>query len=507
MSIRKRLLIFGTIWLTICSVLLTYYLVSEAKRSLLEGAIQTTQEIATRLSEEAGIHFHSGDKEALGSLIKEIKNQPYVLAARVEQGGKSFGDSTGGLTVLPSSSFFASKNTRLVLFNGHQAIECTVVRNPKVTNSTYLHGEDNGSPGGGAIQAIVFLDLEPIFKQLNLLVRRAIFILIVILASGLLLGWFVSGEVVSPLRQLAAQVSTIAATVSRDPKKSVEPDDEIEFIRLKLTSLKQHLYEKEQEFDRLRHLFDDQLRNHTADLQQRNKELSEILRLKNDLIVQLRHEVKTPLASLSAHISNFCDAYHGELTDVQKDRLFRMKNVSERVSRLLSEVLEFIVKETGKIELKRRKVPLGEMISQVLFLLESMQDEMKVRCTISDKVCGKYAEADPDHVEQILLNLLHNAIKASPPGATVVIDARDDGSQLEINIRDSGFGIPEELKPRILQEQFINEGTEGSGVGLYITRFLVELHNGRIWFETEDGKGTTFFFTLPKHPFQIKAGI
>jgi signal transduction histidine kinase len=217
--------------------------------------------------------------------------------------------------------------------------------------------------------------------------------------------------------------------------------------------------------------------------------------------------VKTPLTALIGLVANLHDGLVGPITHRQKDYLECIKSISDRIKRLLSALLQFAIAETGKIPLDRRPLPMSEMAQQVLIALQSIQEERGVPCVIGESMHGKYAFADRDRVEQILLNLVHNAIKASPAGSTVVIEAQEMETELMVIVRDSGSGICPSDQPRLLREHLCSERSQGGGVGLYISRYLVELHGGRIWFESQEGKGTTFFFTLPKSLPPVEAGI
>ena len=157
--------------------------------------------------------------------------------------------------------------------------------------------------------------------------------------------------------------------------------------------------------------------------------------------------------------------------------------------------------ETGKVQLVLRPIKLTGLAHEVLDALQPLQDEKGVACVIANSMQGQWAVCDHDRVRQILLNLVHNAVKASRPRSTVSLDAHTAGSDVTVSVRDSGLGISPADRATLFRQP-VPSGSEppGSGVGLYICRYLVELHGGRIWFESDEGKGTLFFFTLPASP-------
>jgi len=240
------------------------------------------------------------------------------------------------------------------------------------------------------------------------------------------------------------------------------------------------------------------VRKQTVDLEKKRDQLSTVLQNKNDLILQLSHEVKTPLMSLNSLISNLHDGVAGPVTERQKIYFAHLKTLSKRMKHLLTTLLHFAMAESGVIQLQKRQIDIMEVAQQVLFDLQPIREERAIRCSISDSAREAIAFADPDRVEQILLNLIHNAIKASASGSSVIIEAKENDSELILSVKDSGSGIPAAEQMRLLQEPLYSGKSQGSGLGLYISRYLVELHGGRIWFDTQEGKGTTFYFTLPR---------
>jgi len=239
-------------------------------------------------------------------------------------------------------------------------------------------------------------------------------------------------------------------------------------------------------------------RRQTIDLEKKHDHLNSILQNKNELILQLSHEVKTPLMALCSLISNLHDGVVGPVTDHQKTYFAHLKTLSKRMKQVLTTLLHFAMAESGAIRLQQRQIRLLEVAQRVLFDLQPIREERAVQCIISDSVRGSVAFADQDRVEQILLNLIHNAIKASSSGSSVIIDAEENETELIIRIRDSGSGIPQAEQMRLLQEPLYSGKSQSGGLGLYISRYLVELHGGRIWFQTQEGSGATFFFTLPR---------
>lgn len=179
-----------------------------------------------------------------------------------------------------------------------------------------------------------------------------------------------------------------------------------------------------------------------------------------------------------------------------------MQEITERLMRMITEeeltkLLGAAVQKSGNVGVTRVQVDLTRLVTQVFFTLEWLQHKATVTCLIGGSLKGREVYADPVHVEQILFNLIHNAIQVSPPGGSVVVDAGAISSNfLEVRVKDSGFGIPHALKNRLLRER-VESTHHGSGQGLMICRFLVELHGGEIGYHTDKINGTIFYFKLP----------
>jgi signal transduction histidine kinase len=507
MGIRKRFLIFSAAWLVFCTILVTVYLIPQTRLTLLELSVQHAGNIAAGLAKEATVYLHVGDERALAGLLNEVQKQPDVMAARVEQGGRTWGRQVARIDVLdtvPSQRPGATGigEPRLVRADGRRAIEAREpIWLPIAADLLSDHPPETGSvqrPPDG--YAVVTVSIERIFQKMDVLAARSMVLWILVLGIGLAVGWWLSGKMVSPLQRLAhrARSLTDADRDAPSPTRLFTGDDEIRSLWASLTAMKRELDRKTGEIVRLQGSVEDTVRQHTADLEEINRRLSEILALKNDLLLQVSHEVRTPLTALSALISNLRDGVVGAPTARQREYYERAMGITNHVRRLLTTLLEFAMAETGKIHLSLRPIEVAGTAREALNALQPLQEDKDVSCVIADSMFGKWAVADPDRVQQILLNLIHNAIKASPPHAFVVIDAQAEGGEIIVSVKNSGPGIRPADRATLLRQP-VPSGSQppGSGVGLCICRYLVELHGGRIWFESEEGQGATFFFSLP----------
>ncbi|NKE70138.1 sensor histidine kinase [Candidatus Manganitrophus noduliformans] len=505
LSIRKRLVLFGALWLTACTVLLAFHLFSEGRRTLLEGAVKRSQTVAGRLAEQARGPLYAGDDTALQEILEEIEGQPDILSAAIRLGDKNYRSKAIRIESTDAPEKIVSGASRLVTADGLRAVESHAsiqFQGEALTDGIPFRTERERRENG---QAVVLLSVEPVFAQVQTLLVRTALILGGVLGAGLLLGWALFGAMVSPLRRMADHARRLADGDAAG-ERGLPSEDEIAMVLSLMASMKRSLDEKTDRIVELqRHLKDSV--NKRSDLEEMNTLLSDVLNQRNDFLRLLSHEVKTPLGTVSNLIAGLQDGVPGPVTDRQKEYLALIKSNTDRVNRVIAAMLQHAVARTGHVQIDRCPVRVSDVVRQVCFALLAFQEERQVACILGDSVFGKTVQADMVLVDQILFNLIHNAIKASPPGGAVTLEATETGSEVVIGVRDAGMGIPKEIQPKLLLEPLSSDVKKGGGVGLYISRYLVELHGGRIWYTAEEGKGTAFYFTLPNSPAHVEKRV
>ncbi|MFA6194995.1 MAG: PAS domain S-box protein [Patescibacteria group bacterium] len=229
-----------------------------------------------------------------------------------------------------------------------------------------------------------------------------------------------------------------------------------------------------------------------------------IEKIKSEFISVASHQLRTPLTGIKWLGQLLIDQKVGELSGKQLDFIRQIYNSNERMIRLVSDLLDVSRIETGhKFTIEKR---LGDIISLTNEVVSdqriiSPESEIKI---ISDKPLPDKLEFDfdRDKIYQVLANLINNAIKYSGKNKKIIISFKRLGDTAQVSIQDFGFGIPESQKARVFQKFFRADNistvsTEGTGLGLYIAKSIVEAHGGKMWFESEQDQGTTFYFILP----------
>ena len=237
--------------------------------------------------------------------------------------------------------------------------------------------------------------------------------------------------------------------------------------------------------------------------------LKELDKMKSAFVSNVSHELRTPLTAIKASADNMLDRLIGDLNGKQVGYLTRIKSNSDRLARLINDLLDLSTIEAGKIDLRPTNLPLVTLVKEAAESLRPVAAEKVINLTVMSADPGVIAWADRDKVIQVLMNLIGNALKFTPTGGKVTIAVtKNSAAWMQISVTDTGPGIPAEEVNKVFG-RFYQIGqagiqkTQGTGLGLAISKALVEMHGGKIWVESEAGKGSTFSFTLPaEQPFQ-----
>jgi signal transduction histidine kinase len=232
------------------------------------------------------------------------------------------------------------------------------------------------------------------------------------------------------------------------------------------------------------------------------EEHARLERLKDEFISVVSHELRTPITSIHGSLNLVVGGKAGELPPEARHLLEIAHRNSQRVVRLVNEILDIQKLESGEISLDARPVELSQLLADAVEANHAYAGRFDVRIALDGESPAVKVLADPDRVLQVLANLLCNAARFSPPGETVALRAERCSGLVRVCVSDRGPGIPEEFRARIFQRfaqaaPSTSSGREGTGLGLSISKAIVERLGGRIGFESEVGRGTTFHFELP----------
>ena len=227
-------------------------------------------------------------------------------------------------------------------------------------------------------------------------------------------------------------------------------------------------------------------------------DLESLEKLRRELVANVSHELKTPISALRAHIENLLDGVEAP----DRHTLQVMLQQSERLSRLVEQLLDLSRLESGDVPLDRHEVPLDSLVSEVVSEIDVASSGRGVRLETELPPDLPPVLADRERLHQVLFNLLDNAVRFTPAGGEVRVRAHRVNGHCEVEVTDTGPGIPQEHIPRLFERFYRVDHSRsredgGTGIGLAIARSVVEAHGGRIWADSKVGEGSVFTFELP----------
>jgi len=358
--------------------------------------------------------------------------------------------------------------------------------------------------GGGTVSAPARL----------FLVRESL-IASVLAIVALMVGWFLSRRLTRPLRDVTLAAEGISAgDYSR--RVPVTREDELGRLASAFNEMMQRVQDAQ-------HGLEDRVNERTRELKQTLRQLQEgerrlseakdsaerANRAKSDFLAKMSHELRTPLNSIIGFSEVLQEQTFGPLNDKQERYVGNVLSSGRNLLDLINDILDLSKVEAGRMELAVDEFALSDALADIRTVVSALADRKSLEIQLDVDPALPRIVADQGKFKQIMYNLLSNAIKFTPDGGRVRVGARrgrslspDGPGMVEISVADTGIGIRPEDQQRIFQEfeQVTSEygrDQPGTGLGLALTRRLVELHGGRLWVESEPGLGSRFSFTMP----------
>ena len=288
-----------------------------------------------------------------------------------------------------------------------------------------------------------------------------------------------------------------------------------EYTKRIVAKLEDKVAELEESEEKLSGLYEE-LKTLNLELEERVKErtrqLEEAVRAadvasqaKSDFLASMSHELRTPLNAVIGFSQVLQEQYFGKLNEKQAEYVTDILESGQHLLSLINDILDLAKIEAGKMELELSKVIIKDLLGSSLIMIKEKALVHGISLDIDTTGDLEYLKimVDERRIKQVIFNLLSNAVKFTPDGGAIRIEGKKKGKELIISVSDTGIGITLEKQAKVFEKFYqasgaINNKTSGTGLGLPVTRSIVEMHGGRIWVESEGpDKGSRFTFTLP----------
>ena len=436
----------------------------------------------------------------LGSVIDAIRRAQIGTAGyayAIDNDGQVIAHTTNISLVLADTNLGALPQVHAALASaatGHGVV--TNGRDPQGTE--VLSAFESVDPPGWRV--FVEEPLSVAFAPIQAAIWRTVVLLVVFLMAAIATSVLLARNLAKPIEAIQVAAAKIGSG-SLDQRIKVSSRDELgaladEFNRMaarlqaSYAGLEQQVQERTRELARA-----------LAELDDKSRELEAASHHKSEFLANMSHELRTPLNAISGFSQVLRKELYGEINEKQAEYLDDVLASARHLLSLIDDVLDLSKVEAGQIELQVEPFSLPAALERGVVMVREGATNGGVRISLSSDPGIDTVIGDERRVRQVVFNLLSNAVKFTPAGGTVDIATAQLDGEVRVSVSDTGPGIAPEDQERIFEEfqqaSAGKEQREGTGLGLALSRRLVELHGGRIWVDSELGKGSTFVFTLP----------
>ncbi len=349
---------------------------------------------------------------------------------------------------------------------------------------------------------VVFVEepLSEAFAPLKAAIWRTALLLAAFLLLAIATSLLLARRLVRPIESIQVAATKIGCGRARREDRGHETNDELGALAEEFNRMAAQLQESYAGLELKVEERTQELASALAELDEKSHELEAASQHKSAFLANMSHELRTPLNAIIGFSQVLRDGMFGEVNAKQQEYLEDILSSGNHLLSLINDVLDLSKVEAGQIELDVAPFVLQDALESGVVMVRERATRDGVRVTVERTDVG-LVSGDERRVRQVLFNLLSNAVKFTPEGGHVDVRALQVNGEVRVSVADTGPGIAAEDLERIFEEfQQTDAGLEqreGTGLGLALSKQLVELHGGRIWADSEPGAGSTFVFTLP----------
>jgi two-component system, NtrC family, sensor kinase len=429
-----------------------------------------------------------------------------ILRAQIGTAGYAYAVDTDGQVIAHTTniSLMLADTNLGALPQVHAALANAVTTHGVVTNgrdpqgTEVLSAFESVDPPGWRV--FVEEPLSEAFAPIQAAIWRTVVLLVVFLLVAIATSVLLARNLAGPIEAIQLGAAKIGSG-SLDQRIEVSSRDELgaladEFNRM-AARLQASYAGLEQQVQERTH----ELASALAELGDKSRELEAASHHKSEFLANMSHELRTPLNAISGFSQVLRKQLFGEINEKQAEYLDDILGSARHLLSLIDDVLDLSKVEAGQIELQIVPFSVPGALERGVVMVREGATKGGVRVSLSSDPGVDTVMGDERRIRQVIFNLLSNAVKFTPAGGTVDIAAARLDGEVRVSVRDTGPGIAQEDQERIFEEfqqaAAGKEQREGTGLGLALSKRLVELHGGRIWVVSELGQGSTFVFTLP----------
>jgi two-component system, NtrC family, sensor kinase len=322
-------------------------------------------------------------------------------------------------------------------------------------------------------------------------------------AAAVVLSILLARRLVLPIRRMRVAAASIGAG-AYDERMDLDRRDELGALADEFNRMADSLQESNASLEGKVEERTQELQQALDQLAQKSRELEVASKHKSEFLANMSHELRTPLNAIAGFSQVLKEKLFGELNDKQSEYLDDILSSANHLLSLINDILDLSKVEAGQVELEIAPFSLPDTLERGVVMVKERAMKNGVEVGLGADPSVGMVEADERRIRQVVFNLLSNAVKFTPSGGRVQISSAQQNGVVSVSVTDTGPGIASADHERIFEEFQQTEVGEaqpdGTGLGLALSKRLIELHGGRIWVQSEPGKGATFIFTLPLEP-------